>query len=100
MACASLVRPGGKVFFSTINRNPKSYLFAILGAEYLLRMLPKGTHDYAKFIRPAELGRWTRQAGLDTRSMTGLTYNPLTGIYRLDPRDVDVNFMVATQRPA
>jgi 2-polyprenyl-6-hydroxyphenyl methylase/3-demethylubiquinone-9 3-methyltransferase len=99
-ACASLVRPGGKVFFSTINRNPKSYLFAILGAEYLLRMLPKGTHDYAKFIRPAELGRWTRQAGLDTRSMTGLTYNPLTGIYRLDPRDVDVNFMVATQRPA
>jgi 2-polyprenyl-6-hydroxyphenyl methylase/3-demethylubiquinone-9 3-methyltransferase len=99
-ACASLVRPGGKVFFSTINRNPKSYLFAILGAEYLLRMLPKGTHDYAKFIRPAELGRWTRQAGLDTRSMTGLTYNPLTGIYRLDPRDVDVNYMIATQRPA
>ena len=99
-ACATLVRPGGKVFFSTINRNPKSYLFAILGAEYLLRMLPKGTHDYAKFIRPAELGRWTREAGLDTQSMTGLTYNPLTGIYRLDSRDVDVNFMVATQRPA
>lgn len=97
-ACAQLVRPGGKVFFSTINRNPKSYLFAILGAEYLLRLLPKGTHDYAKFIRPSELARWTRAADLETQDITGLTYNPLSGVYRLDPRDVDVNYMVATQR--
>jgi 2-polyprenyl-6-hydroxyphenyl methylase/3-demethylubiquinone-9 3-methyltransferase len=99
-ACATLVKPGGHVFLSTINRNPKSYLFAIVGAEYLLRMLPKGTHDYAKFIRPAELAHWTRAAGLESVAMTGLTYNPLTGVYRLDPKDVDVNYMVATQRPA
>lgn len=98
-ACAALARPGGYLFFSTLNRNPKSYLFAIIGAEYVLRMLPKGTHDYAKFIRPAELARWTRAAGLDTLAMTGLTYNPITGIYRLDPGDVDVNYMVATRRP-
>jgi 2-polyprenyl-6-hydroxyphenyl methylase/3-demethylubiquinone-9 3-methyltransferase len=98
-ACRRLVRPGGQVFFSTINRNPKAYLFAIIGAEYLLRLLPKGTHDYAKFIRPSELTRWTRAAGLDTVAMTGLTYNPVTGIYRLDPRDVDVNYMIATERP-
>ena len=97
-ACAQLVKPGGQVFFSTINRNPKSYLFAIIGAEYLLRMLPKGTHDYAKFIRPSELARWTRAAGLQTQDITGLTYNPLNGIYRLDPRDVDVNYMIATLR--
>jgi 2-polyprenyl-6-hydroxyphenyl methylase/3-demethylubiquinone-9 3-methyltransferase len=99
-ACATLVRPGGQVFFSTINRNPKAYLFAIVGAEYLLRLLPKGTHDYAKFIRPSELSHWTRAAGLDTLDITGLTYNPLTGVYRLDPRDIDVNYMVATGRPA
>ena len=97
-ACAKLVKPGGQVFFSTINRNPKSYLFAIVGAEYVLRLLPKGTHDYAKFIRPSELMRWTRATGLDTVDMTGLTYNPLTDVYKLDPRDVDVNYMVATQR--
>ncbi len=97
-ACAMLVRPGGQVFFSTINRNPKSYLFAIIGAEYVLRLLPKGTHDFAKFIRPSELSRWTRDAGLDTQDITGLTYNPLTGVYRLDPRDVDVNYMVAALR--
>lgn len=99
-ACATLVRPGGQVYFSTINRNPKSYLFAIVGAEYLLRMLPKGTHDYARFIRPAELSRWTRTAGLHTTDIAGLTYNPLTGTYRLDPRDVSVNYMIATQRDA
>jgi len=98
-ACAALVRPGGQVFFSTINRNPKAYLFAIIGAEYLLRLLPKGTHDFAKFIRPSELTRWMRAAALETRDITGLTYNPLTGVYRLDPRDVDVNYMVAAQRP-
>ena len=97
-ACATLVKPGGQVFFSTINRNPKSYLFAIVGAEYILNMLPKGTHDYAKFIRPSELAHWTRDAGLTTNDITGLTYNPLTGVYRLDPRDVDVNYMVATVR--
>jgi 2-polyprenyl-6-hydroxyphenyl methylase/3-demethylubiquinone-9 3-methyltransferase len=97
-ACATLVKPGGQVFFSTINRNPKAYLFAIIGAEYLMRLLPKGTHDYAKFIRPSELARWTRAAGLDTGDITGLTYNPLTGAYRLDARDIDVNYMVATHR--
>ena len=99
-ACARLVKPGGHVFFSTINRNPKSYLFAIIGAEYLLRLLPKGTHDYAKFIRPAELARWVRAADLDTLAMTGMVYNPLTQTYRLDTGDVDVNYLVATQRPA
>ena len=98
-ACATLVKPGGQVFFSTINRNPKSYLFAIVGAEYVLRLLPRGTHDYAKFIRPSELSRWIRGAGLDTRDITGLTYNPLSGVYRLDPRDVDVNYMIATACP-
>jgi len=98
-ACARLVKPGGQVFFSTLNRNPKSYLFAIVGAEYVLRMLPKGTHDFAKFIRPSELTRWAREAALDTADITGLTYNPLTGIYKLDPRDVDVNYMVACGRP-
>jgi len=98
-ACARLVKPGGQVFFSTLNRNPKSYLFAIVGAEYVLRMLPKGTHDFAKFIRPSELTRWAREAALDTADITGLTYNPLTGIYKLDPCDVDVNYMVACGRP-
>ena len=99
-ACAALVRPGGQVFFSTINRNPKSYLFAIVGAEYVLRMLPRGTHDYAKFIRPSELSHWIRAAGLDVDDITGLTYNPLSGVYKLDPRDVDVNYMVACGLPA
>jgi 2-polyprenyl-6-hydroxyphenyl methylase/3-demethylubiquinone-9 3-methyltransferase len=99
-ACASLVKPGGWVFLSTINRNPKAYLFAIVGAEYLLRLLPRGTHDYAKFIRPSELSHWLRDAGLESDDITGLTYNPLTGVYRLDPRDVDVNYMVAARRPA
>ncbi len=98
-ACATLVRPGGLVFFSTINRNPKAYLFAIVGAEYLLRLLPKGTHDYRRFIRPSELARWSRAAGLDTTDLTGLTYNPLTGRYRLDPDDVDVNYLVTCRRP-
>jgi len=98
-ACAALVRPGGRVFFSTINRNPKSYLFAIVGAEYVLRMLPRGTHDYAKFIRPSELSHWIRAAGLDVDDITGLTYNPLSGVYKLDPRDVDVNYMVASGLP-
>lgn len=98
-ACASLVKPGGQAFFSTINRNPKSYLLAIIGAEYLLRMLPRGTHDFAKFIRPSELAQWIRGARLELDDLVGLTYNPLTDVYRLDPRDVDVNYTVATHRP-
>ena len=85
-ACHSLVRPGGYVFFSTINRNPKSYLFAIVGAEYVLNMLPKGTHDFAKFIRPSELAHWIRDAGLETGDISGMTYNPFTQIYKLDPQ--------------
>ena len=97
-ACNQLVKPGGYVFFSTLNRNPKSYLFAIVAAEYLLRMLPKGTHDYAKFIRPSELNQWIREADLTTLDISGMTYNPLTGVYKLHPRDVDVNYLVATQK--
>ena len=96
-ACATLVRPEGKLFFSTLNRNPKSYLFAIIGAEYILRLLPKGTHDFDKFIRPSELDDWLRRAGLHSDHITGLVYNPLTGNYRLD-RDVDVNYMVACSK--
>ncbi len=99
-ACGELVKPGGTVFFSTINRNPKSYLFAIVGAEYLLRLLPRGTHDYARFIRPSELAAWSRDARLETDDIVGLTYNPLTRAYRLDPADVDVNYMVCTRRPS
>ncbi len=97
-ACATLARPGGWVFFSTLNRNPKSYLFAIIGAEYLLRLLPQGTHDYARFIRPSELDAWARHAGLEVRDITGMTYNPLTRQYRLG-RDVDVNYLMACRRP-
>jgi 2-polyprenyl-6-hydroxyphenyl methylase/3-demethylubiquinone-9 3-methyltransferase len=98
-ACADLVKPGGQVFFSTINRNPKAYLFAIIGAEYLLRMLPRGTHDYAKFIRPSELERWARGAGLELRELTGMTYNPLSAEYRLGD-DVDVNYLAWFTKPA
>ncbi|MBF0255201.1 MAG: bifunctional 2-polyprenyl-6-hydroxyphenol methylase/3-demethylubiquinol 3-O-methyltransferase UbiG [Gammaproteobacteria bacterium] len=99
-ACAELVRPGGDVFLSTINRNPKAYAFVILGAEYLLRMLPTGTHDYAKFITPAELGRWCREAGLELQSLTGLTYNPLTREYKLNADDISVNYLMHCRRPA
>ena len=98
-ACGRLVKPGGHVFFSTINRNPKAYLFAIIGAEYLLRLLPKGTHDFAKFIRPSELNAWIRRTSLQTVDMTGLSYNPLTREYALSG-DVDVNYMVATENAA
>jgi 2-polyprenyl-6-hydroxyphenyl methylase/3-demethylubiquinone-9 3-methyltransferase len=97
-ACASLVRPGGHVFFSTINRNPKAYLFAIIGAEYVLRLLPKGTHDYAKFITPAELAQYIRNTDMETAAVKGLTYNPLTKVYSLN-RDTSVNYMVAATRP-
>lgn len=96
-ACARLVKPGGQVFFSTINRNPKAYLLAIIGAEYVLRLLPRGTHDFKKFIRPSELGAWSRAADLEVLDIIGLTYNPLTKIYKLD-NDVDVNYMTHTQR--
>ena len=99
-ACANLVKPGGHVFFSTLNRNPKSYLFAIVGAEYILNLLPKGTHEYAKFIRPSELVQWAREATLKTHDMCGLVYNPFTKVYKLHPTDVDVNYMIATTRPA
>ena len=98
-ACATLARPGGRVFFSTINRNPKSFLFAIVGAEYVLRLLPRGTHEYAKFITPSELMRHCRAAGLDPDDLTGMTYNPLTRVYSLG-RDVDVNYLVGCRRAA
>ncbi|WP_428718597.1 bifunctional 2-polyprenyl-6-hydroxyphenol methylase/3-demethylubiquinol 3-O-methyltransferase UbiG [Undibacterium curvum] len=98
-ACTKLVKPGGHVFFSTLNRNPKSYLFAIIGAEYLLQMLPKGTHDYAKFITPAELSQDIRNAGLELKMMKGLGYNPFTKMYSLN-NDTSVNYMVACVRPA
>ncbi|MDX1434131.1 MAG: bifunctional 2-polyprenyl-6-hydroxyphenol methylase/3-demethylubiquinol 3-O-methyltransferase UbiG [Gammaproteobacteria bacterium] len=91
-ACARLARAGASVFFSTINRNPKSYLLAIVGAEYLLGLLPKGTHDYAKFIRPSELRAWARSAGLALQALQGLTYSPLTRRYRLTS-DIDVNYL-------
>ncbi len=91
-ACRRLVKPGGSVFFSTINRNPKAYMFAIVGAEYILKMLPRGTHDYDKFIRPSELDEWARIAGLKLRNITGMTYNPITRSYKLGT-DVDVNYM-------
>jgi 2-polyprenyl-6-hydroxyphenyl methylase/3-demethylubiquinone-9 3-methyltransferase len=99
-ACARLVKPGGHVFFSTLNRNPKSYALAILGAEYLLGLLPKGTHEYRRFIRPAELARWCRQAGLDLREQSGLVYNPLTRSYRLSANDVSVNYLMHCRREA
>lgn len=98
-ACADLCRPGGHLYFSTINRNPKSFLFAIVGAEYVLRMLPKGTHEYRKFIRPSELASCLRQAGLQLRELVGLTYNPLTKQYTLPARDVDVNYMIHAVKP-
>lgn len=96
-ACSRLARPNGWVFFSTLNRNPKSYLLAIIGAEYLLNLLPKGTHDFSKFIRPSELDAWIRQAGLKNRDITGMTYNPLTRTYSLN-RDIDVNYLAACRK--
>ena len=98
-ACAALAKPNGTVVFSTLNRNPKSYLLAILGAEYLLNLLPKGTHDWAKFLRPAELAAFARRAGLDLTELIGMSYNPLTKIYRLEP-DTSVNYLAAFRKPA
>ena len=94
-ACAQLVKPGGHVFFSTINRNPKAYLFAVIGAEYVLNMLPRGTHDYAKFIKPSELASWMRPAGLFVQHQTGMSYNPITQNYWLGD-DTSVNYMMHT----
>ncbi|MGE4404536.1 bifunctional 2-polyprenyl-6-hydroxyphenol methylase/3-demethylubiquinol 3-O-methyltransferase UbiG [Pseudomonas sp.] len=98
-ACHALVKPGGQVFFSTINRNPKAYAFAIIGAEYLLQLLPRGTHDFKKFIRPSELGAWSRDTGLAVKDIIGVTYNPLTKQYKLSA-DVEVNYMVQTIKEA
>ncbi len=97
-ACYQLVKPGGSVYFSTINRNPKAYLMAIIGAEYVMKMLPRGTHDYARFIKPSELDSWAREAGLELRNLKGVTYNPLTGLFS-QSQDVDVNYMAHFQRP-
>ena len=97
-ACAALTKPGGWVFFSTLNRNPKSFLMAIIGAEYVLRLLPRGTHEYAKFIRPSELGRWCRDTGLALQSSRGMDYNPLTRRYSLTS-DTSVNYLLACRKP-
>ncbi len=91
-ACTALVKPGGHVFFSTLNRNPKSYLFAVIGAEYVLKLLPRGTHDYARFIKPSELAQYCRTAGLEVNDITGMSYNPLNKTYSLG-RDTDVNYL-------
>jgi len=96
-ACAALVKPGGHVFFSTINRNPKAYLFAVIGAEYVLKMLPKGTHDYAKFIKPSDLARWAKSVGLPPQAVIGMSYNPLSKQYWLGS-DTSVNYLMHTVR--
>jgi 2-polyprenyl-6-hydroxyphenyl methylase/3-demethylubiquinone-9 3-methyltransferase len=98
-ACAKLAKPGGHLYFSTINRNPKAYLFAVVGAEYLLNLLPKGTHEYDKFIKPSEMAQCIRQAGLLMDDITGMTYNPLTKVYRLNPNNVDINYLVHAVKP-
>jgi len=97
-ACAALARSGGHVFFSTLNRNPKAFLFAIVGAEYLLKLLPRGTHEYARFIRPSELARWCREAGLDVVATRGMEYNPLSRRYRMS-EDTSVNYLFACRKP-
>ena len=97
-ACSNLVKPGGWVFFSTLNRNPKSFLFAVVGAEYILNLLPKGTHEYARMIKPSELADWVRANGLDVMHMKGMTYNPFTRQYAMGA-DTDVNYLMATQKP-
>jgi len=98
-ACAALAKPGGSLYFSTLNRNPKAFLFAVVGAEYLLKLLPAGTHEYDKFIKPSEMAGWIRDAGLQLEGMTGLVYNPLTKRYRLNEKDVSVNYMVRATKP-
>ena len=96
-ACATMAKPGGKVILSTLNRNPKSFLFAIVGAEYILNMLPKGTHEFSKFIRPSELAGWVREADLEMLEIKGMTYNPFTRSYSLG-KDIDVNYMMACNK--
>jgi 2-polyprenyl-6-hydroxyphenyl methylase/3-demethylubiquinone-9 3-methyltransferase len=98
-ACATLLKPGGHAFFATLNRNPKSYLFAIIGAEYVLNMLPRGTHDYERFIKPSELSATSRRAGLEIVDLIGMTYNPFTKVYALG-EDTDVNYILSTRKPA
>jgi 2-polyprenyl-6-hydroxyphenyl methylase/3-demethylubiquinone-9 3-methyltransferase len=98
-ACAKLAQPGGRVFFSTLNRSPKAYLLAVIGAEYLLKMLPRGTHDYARFVKPSELSRWCREAGLRPVELKGMTYNPVTNRYRLG-EDCDVNYALCCAKDA
>jgi len=98
-ACARLAKPGGHIYFSTINRNPKSFLFAIVGAEYVLNLLPKGTHEYKKLIRPSELSAWSRAAQLSVKEITGMTYNPFLKRYKLG-RDATVNYLIHTQKPS
>lgn len=99
-ACADLTRPGGNLYFSTINRNPKAFLFAVVGAEHILKLLPAGTHEYEKFIKPSEMAAWIRRAGLVLQDMTGMTYNPLTKQYRLNPKDVSVNYLMHAVKAA
>lgn len=99
-ACTTLAKPGACVYFSTINRTPKAYAFAVLGAEYILKLLPKGTHEYKKFIRPSELSAWIRDAGLILEDVSGMTYNPITKKYKLSENDVDVNFLVRARKPS
>lgn len=98
-ACATLAKPGGYLFFSTLNRNPKSFVMAIVGAEYLLRLLPRGTHQYARFIKPSEMDQWLRAADLELQELKGMTYNPFTRRYRLGP-DIDVNYLAYCRKPA
>jgi 2-polyprenyl-6-hydroxyphenyl methylase/3-demethylubiquinone-9 3-methyltransferase len=97
-ACSEMIKPGGSIYFSTINRNPKAFLFAIVGAEYVMNMLPRGTHQFAKFIRPSELDIWARACGLEVNCIEGVIYNPVTGMFRTS-HDVDVNYMVRYTRP-
>lgn len=98
-ACADMAKPGAALYFSTINRNPKAFMFAIVGAEHILQLLPAGTHEYEKFIKPSELAGWVRDAGLILKDQTGLTHNPITRSYKLNPRDVSVNYMVHAVKP-
>ena len=97
-ACFTMLKPGGSAYFSTINRNPKAYMMAIVGAEYMMKMLPRGTHDYSKFIKPSELDEWARDAGFELRNLKGVSYNPFTGLFS-QSQDVDVNYMVHYRRP-
>jgi len=99
-ACAALAKPGANLYFSTINRNPKSFLFAIVGAEYIANLLPKGTHEYKKFIKPSELSQCIRNAGLDVQEITGMLYNPFNGSFRLSNSDLDVNYMIHARKPS